>query len=84
MGRLMLTGRRCERGWHVTSHNWYKKLGTLHTETNHLLAIVLFVCGTDSDRATSPSGATINGSIDASSSSLEASIPTQTNVGGCK
>ena len=52
-------------------------MGTLHTETNYLLAIVLFVRGAESDRATSPSCATVNGSIDASSSSLEASIPTQ-------
>ena len=69
--------RLCRPKWQVISRSWYAKLGTLHTETNYLLANFLFVRGAESDGETSPSCATVNESIDASSSSLEASIPTQ-------
>ena len=64
--------------------SWYAKLDTLHTETNYLLAILLFVRGAESDGETSPSCATVKGSIDASSSSLEASIPTEQLRGECE
>ena len=78
------TPHHCECAWHVISCSWYAKLGTLQMETNYLLAILLFVCGAESDVATSHSCATSNESIDASNSSLEASITTQHIRGGCE
>ena len=48
-----------------------------------MLSILLFVCGAKSDGATSHSCATLNESIDASSSLLE-SIATQHIRGGCE
>ena len=44
---------------------------------NYLLAILMFVCCAESDGATLPSSAIVNGSIDASNSLLEALIATQ-------
>ena len=52
------------------------KLGTLHTEKNYLTSLFTFVCGVEGDKATSPSFATENKAIGASSSSLEAVIAT--------
>lgn len=52
------------------------KLGTLHMEMNYLLAILSFLCGTEGDGATLLSFAAKNGTIDASSSSLDAPIAT--------
>ena len=49
-------------------------MGILHTEKNYLLAFLTIVCGTEDDRATSPSSASGNGSIYASRSSPEAQI----------
>ena len=71
---LALTGRLCRPKWQVISCSWDANLGNVHTEINYLTAILSFVHGAEGDGATSPSCATVNGSIDASSSSLEASI----------
>ena len=49
-------------------------MGTLHTEKNYLLVTFCFVHGAEGDRATSPSFASRNGSIDASRLSLEAQM----------
>ena len=45
-------------------------------EINYLLSILSFVCDVEGDRATSPSCASRNGSIDASISLLEVLIVT--------
>ena len=70
-GRLMLLYRRQKHKWNVTVCSWKAKLGTLHREKNYMLALFTFVCGTEDDRATSPSSPSRNGSIDASRLSLE-------------
>ena len=73
-GRSMLPDRRQKRKLNVTSCSWKTKLGILHTEKNYLLAFLTFVHGAEGDRATSPSSASRNGSIDASRSLLEVQI----------
>ena len=70
----MLLDRRQKRKWNVTSWYWKAKFGTLHTEKNYLLVTFSFVRGSEGDRATSPSSASRNGSIDASRLSLEAQM----------
>ena len=49
-------------------------MGTLHMKKNYLFALFTFVRGTEGGRATSPSFASRNGSIDASRLSLEAQM----------
>ena len=66
----MLPARRWKRKWDVASCSWYAKLGTLHTEKIYLLANLSFVRGTEGDGTTSPSCATVNGSINAYRASL--------------
>ena len=73
-GRSLLPDRRQKRKLNVTSCSWKTKLGILQTEKNYLLAFLTFVCGTEGERATSPSSASGNGSIYASRSSPEAQI----------
>ena len=59
----------------MTSCRWKAKLGNLHTEKKtYLLALFTFVHGAEGDRATSPSSASRNGSIDASKLSLGAQM----------
>ena len=70
-GRLMLPDCLRKWKWNVTSCYWNAKLDTLHTEKNYLLAIFTFAHGAEGDRATSPSFASRNGSIDASKLSLD-------------
>ena len=70
-GRLMLPERCWKRKLNVTSCSWQAKLGTLDMEKNYLLASFTFVRGAEGDRATLPSSASRNGSIDASRLSLE-------------
>ena len=81
-GRLKLPARRWKHKWCVASCSWYAKLGSLHTEKIYQLANLLFVCSAEGDGAISPSFSTINGSIDVSSSSLEAPIATHHIRGG--
>ena len=71
---LPLTGRLCRPKWQVISGSSDAKLCNVHTKKNYLVAILLFVHGAEGDRTTSPSFENINGSIDASSSSLEAQM----------
>ena len=73
-GWLMLPDRRQKCKWNLTSCRWKTKFGTLHTEKNYLLALFTFVHGAEGDRATLPSCASRNGSIDASKLSLEAQM----------
>ena len=54
------------------------------TANNYLFADLLLFKSGEGDVAPSPSGETVNRSIDVSSSSLEASIPTQQMREGCK
>ena len=69
--RLMLPDCLWKRKWNVTSCSCQGKLNTLHAEKNYLLALSTFVSGMEGDKATSPSFASRNGSIDASRLSLE-------------
>ena len=62
------------RQWKVTSCSWKAKLATLHKEKKYQLVLFTFVRGPEGDRATSPSSASRNGSIDASRLSLEAQM----------
>ena len=73
-GPLMLPARRWKRKWRVASCSWYAKSGTFHTEKIYLLANLSFVHGAEGDGTTSHSCANTKGSIDASSSSLEAQM----------
>ena len=57
--------------------SWEANGSGLRTVNKYLFADLLLFTSGEGDGATSPSCATVNGSIDASSSSLEASIPTQ-------
>ena len=75
-GRLMLPARLWKRKWHVASCSWYAKSGTLHTEKIYLLVNLSFVHGAEGDGTTSPSFASANAGIDASSALLEALIAT--------
>ena len=54
------------------------------TANKYLFADLLLFTSGKGDEATSPSCETVNGSIDAFSSSLEASIPTEQMRGGCE
>ena len=66
---------RCQkRKWNVTSCSWKGKLGTLHTEKNYLFAPFTFVRAAEGNRATLPSFASRNGSIDASRLSPKAQM----------
>ena len=47
------------------------EVGHFAHEKSYLLALFTFFCGAEGDRATPPSFSSRNGSIDASSSSLE-------------
>ena len=71
---LALTERLYRTKWHIPSCRWYATLGTLHTKTNYLLANLSFPRGAEGDGATSHSCASTKGSIEASSSSLEAQM----------
>ena len=81
-GRLKLPTRRWKCKWRIASCSWYAKLGSLHTEKINQLANLLFDHSAEGDGAISPSFSTVNGSIDASSSSLEAPIATHHIRGG--
>ena len=72
----MLPNCLWKRKCNVSLCSWEAKLGTLHTEINYLLANLSFVTGAEGDRESLTSGASTNGSIGASISSLEALITT--------
>ena len=72
--RLMLPDCLWKHKWNMTSCSWSAKLGTLHMGKNYLLALFTFVHGAEGDRATSPSFASRNGSIDAAKAPLEAQM----------
>ena len=71
---LALTGRLHRTKWHIPLCSWYTKSGTLHMKKNYLLANLSFVRGAEGDGTMSHSCANTKGSIDASSSSLEAQM----------
>ena len=73
-GGLVLPDRRQKHKCNVTSCCWKAKLATFHREKNYLLVTFSFFRGSEGDRATLPSSASRNGSIDASRLSLEAQM----------
>ena len=80
----MLPARRWKRPFQLNKCGGDANRSSFTTANKYLFADLLLFTSEKGDGETSPSCATVKGSIDASTSSLEASIPSEQMRGVCE